>query len=129
MSYLLPSLLIKCGYCRLKCKSSSVSVNGTILLVPIPAFPTFPGVPIKPEPPITLAIGELPCIELSRLEATEVRALPLMGISWLRKVRFELCIFTANDNDVVSPGRGVNMERRVIVNEQSLRMEIKSNKS
>lgn len=57
-----------------------------------------------------------PSLEL----ATEVSALPLMGISWLRSVRFELCIFTASDSDVVSPGSGVNIDSRVIVNEQSL---------
>lgn len=43
-----------------------------------------------------------------------------MGISWLRSVRFELCIFTARESDVVSPGSGVNIDSRVIVNEQSL---------
>lgn len=57
-----------------------------------------------------------PSLEL----ATEVSALPLMGISWLRSVRFELCIFTARESDVVSPGSGVNIDSRVIVNEQSL---------
>lgn len=123
----MPSLLIKCGYCRLKCKSSSVSVSG----VPIPAFPTFPGVPINPEPPITLAIGELPCMDPISLElelADVVNALPLMGISWLRNVLFELCIFTASDSDVVSPGSGVSMDSRVIVNEQSLQRSIEGNK-
>lgn len=43
-----------------------------------------------------------------------------MGISWLRSVRFELCIFTARESDVVSPGSGVSIDSRVIVNEQSL---------
>lgn len=120
LAYLFPSLLIKCGYCRLKCKSNSVSVSGIAFVVPIPALPTFPGVPISPEPPITLASGELPCMEPSLELATEVSALPLMGISWLRSVRFELCIFTARESDVVSPGSGVNIDSRVIVNEQSL---------
>jgi len=78
--------------------------------------PTLPGVPTPPPPtPPATDIGELPC-----READEVRARPLMGISWLRSVLLELCIFTASDKEVVSPGSGVRMDRRVIVSEQSL---------
>lgn len=44
------------------------------------------------------------------------------GISCDRNVRFELCIFTANDSDVRSGGNGVNNVRRDIVNEHNLKL-------
>lgn len=46
------------------------------------------------------------------------------GISCERSVLLELCIFTASDSDVRSGGSGVSNERRVIVREHSLGMQL-----
>lgn len=49
------------------------------------------------------------------------------GISCERNVRLELCIFTANDNDVKSGGNGIISVRRVIDNEHNLEAKKKQN--
>lgn len=41
-------------------------------------------------------------------------------ISCERKVRFELCILTANESDVISGGRVASKDSRVIVKEHNL---------
>lgn len=42
------------------------------------------------------------------------------GISWERRIRFELCIFTATETDDRSPGKGVSTVNRVMINEHNL---------
>jgi hypothetical protein len=90
-SYLLPSLFKKCGYCKLKCKSSSVSSNGGLLS----------WIPPNDDDGTVDNCGK--------------------GISCERSVLFELCIFTAKDNDVRSAGRVVNKDNLVIVREHNLK--------
>jgi hypothetical protein len=48
------------------------------------------------------------------------------GISCDLSVRFELCIFTANDNDVRSGGNVVNKDKRVIFSEHNLEKKRKN---
>lgn len=84
-THLLPSRFKKCGYCRLKCKSSSISGSGGLL---------------SPYADDICSCGTM--------------------ISCDRKVRFELCILTANESDVRSGGRVVNRDSRVIVKEHNL---------
>lgn len=82
----MPSRFKKCGYCRLKCKSSSISGNGGLL---------------KPYADEIWSCGTV--------------------ISCDRSVRFELCILTANESDVMSGGRVVKSDSRVIVKEHNLK--------
>lgn len=51
------------------------------------------------------------------------------GISCERSVRLELCILTARESDVRSGGSGVSSERRVIVREHSLGMQLEGVRS
>lgn len=70
ITYLLPSRFKKCGYCKLKCKSSSISsIGGLLIFIFVPPYDD----------------GIASCGT---------------GISCERKVLFELCILTAIDSDV-----------------------------
>lgn len=42
------------------------------------------------------------------------------GISWERRIRFELCILTASETDDRSPGNGLSTVSRVMTNEHNL---------
>lgn len=120
-SYLFPSRLIKCGYCKLKCKSKSVSKNGDA------AFPP----PILPNDVLFVLHaandgGALPLeLPIPKL-LLPVRNVCGTGISSDLNVRLELCIFTANDNDVISDGNGVISVSFVIESEHSLQEKNKS---
>lgn len=89
-THLFPSRFKKCGYCRLKCKSSSISGSGGLL---------------SPYADDICSCGTI--------------------ISCDRKVRFELCILTANESDVISGGRVARRVSRVIVKEHNLKLKEK----
>lgn len=106
--HLFPSLFRKCGYCKLKWRSKSVSKNGGLRSSPAIPFdwcrtccccPRIPAL-LPPPPPGVIICGT--------------------GISCERKVRFELCILTANESDVKSGGNGVINDNRVIFKEHNL---------
>lgn len=46
------------------------------------------------------------------------------GISWERRIRFELCILTATETEETSPGNGLSTVSRVMTNEHNLQAEI-----
>lgn len=102
-THLFPSRLIKCGYCKLKCKSNSVSKSA----VPLP----------PPRLPYDVLLVPAPGVYVPP---------PTANIDWPteisceRNVRFELCIFTANDSDDKSDGNGASNDKRVIVSEHNL---------
>lgn len=140
-AHLFPSRLMKCGYCKLKCKSKSVVIKGVLWFVVV-------------LPPLLISIAVLRllqpvCMEELLRPAPLTEGLPPLcrfgynddsiaelgllticcwccccccgiGISWERRMRFELCIFTANDKDVMSLGSAVWIANFVIVNEHNL---------
>lgn len=111
-AYLFPSRLIKCGYCKLKCKSNSTSKHGDVMDADDALYGIDVGALGKDtELPIPVAV---PLILPGKLNWGT-------GISCDRSVRFELCILTANDNDVRSDGNGVKIVKRVTVNEHNLK--------
>lgn len=119
---LLPSRFMKCGYCRLKCRSNSVSSNGVPFETP-PIFP--PPLLVAPPPPAPIPPPTVFVVDDVIIPPPDPGAIDDnidwgTGISCDRNVRLELCILTANDNDDKSDGNGVRSDRRVIVNEHSL---------
>lgn len=104
---------MKCGYCKLKCKSKSVSKNGDIVAPPrldvlFKLYAANDG-------------GPLPVLLLMPTLLLPVRSDCGTGISCDLNVRLELCILTANDNDVRSGGSGIMSDSLVIDNEHNLR--------
>lgn len=61
-AHLFPSRFRKCGYCRLKCKSKSVSRSGVVLLPPeaIPLNPTTTPPPLPPPTPAFIPMPPVP---------------------------------------------------------------------
>lgn len=105
--------------------------RGPIALIPEAVFR-----PSIPPPPITVAEDVIrPRLTALLLALTLqllllLAALPLTppcccwttttGISWERRIRFELCIFTASDTEDRSMGNGLSTVNRVRVNEHNL---------
>lgn len=110
---LFPSRLIKCGYCKLKCKSRSVSKNDDALPPMLPNDVLFKLHAANDG-------GALPVVLPNPTLLLPVRNVCGTGISWDLNVRLELCIFTANDNDVRSGGNGIISVSLVIDTEHNL---------
>lgn len=106
--------MIKCGYCKSKCKSRSVSKNGDELPPMLPNDVLFKLHAANDGGALPVVLLPNPTLLLP------VRSVCGTGISWDLNVRFELCIFTANDNDVRSGGNGIMSVSRVIDSEHNL---------
>lgn len=113
LHHLFPSRLIKCGYCKLKCKSKSVSKNGDVVAPP--------RLDVLFKLHAANDGGPLPALLLIPTLLLPVRSDCGTGISCDLNVRLELCILTANDNDVRSGGNGIMSDSLVIDNEHNLR--------
>lgn len=89
----------------------------------IGAPPPPPPVAFEPSPPIDDDVVTRPAVVPMPLLLL-VLLLGTTGISWERRIRFELCILTATETEERSPGNGLSTVSRVMINEHSLQMNV-----